>query len=90
MQIDFSAAFDMVNDWVFSISSALRVLEVLCCLYREFLSNRSQHVMVDGCQRKLVILSGVLQGSFFEPVIVFPVHLGAFVDSGRFFPFFSC
>ena len=30
----------------------------------QFLSNRSQHVMVDGCRSKLVnVLSGVLQGS---------------------------
>ena len=33
MQIDFSAAFDRVNHLVFSISSALWVLEVLSCLY---------------------------------------------------------
>ena len=30
----------------------------------QFLSNRSQHVMVDGCRSKLVnVLSGVKQGS---------------------------
>ena len=30
----------------------------------EFLSNRPQHVMVDGCRSKLVnVVSGVLQGS---------------------------
>ena len=29
----------------------------------QFLSNRSKHVMVDGCQSKLVdVVSGVLQG----------------------------
>ena len=28
----------------------------------QFLSNRSQHVMVDGCQSKLVDVSGVPQG----------------------------
>ena len=34
VQIDFSAAFDMVNhQGIFSIGSALWVLEVLCCLY---------------------------------------------------------
>ena len=54
MQIDFSAAFDRVNHQGFSISSDLWVLEVLCCLYRQFLSNRSQHIMVHGCLSKLV------------------------------------
>ena len=33
VQIDFSAAFDRVTIWAFSISSALWVLEVLSCLY---------------------------------------------------------
>ena len=33
VQIDFSAAFDMVSHQEFSISSALWVSEVLCCLY---------------------------------------------------------
>ena len=49
---------------VFSIGSALWVLEVLCCLYWQFLSNRSQQVMVDGCRSKLVdVVSGEQQGS---------------------------
>ena len=34
----------------------------------QFLSNRSQHVMVDGCRSKLVkVLSGVPQGSVLGP-----------------------
>ena len=77
-QIDFSAAFDRVNHQGISISSALFVLEVLCCLYRQFLSNRSQNVMVDGCRSKLVnVVSGVPQGS------VPPLHFGAFFHSGK-------
>ena len=35
----------------------------------KFLSNRSQHVMVDGCQSKLVVVSGVLQGSVLGPLL---------------------
>ena len=36
----------------------------------QFLSNRSQHVMVDGCRRKLVnVVSGVLQGSVLGPLL---------------------
>ena len=36
----------------------------------QFLSNRSQHVMVDGCQSKMVnIVSGVPQGSVLAPLV---------------------
>ena len=50
----------------------------------QFLSNRSQHVMVDGCPSKLVdVASGVPQGSVFGPVIVPSVQFGAFSDSGK-------
>ena len=36
----------------------------------QFLSNRSQHVMVDGCQSKLFnIVSGVRQGSVLGPLL---------------------
>ena len=65
VQIGFSAASDKVNHLgSFSINSALWVLEVLSCLYWQFLSNRSQHIMVDGCWSKLVnVASEVPQGS---------------------------
>ena len=61
VQIDFSAAFDRVNH--------LGILYKLCfvgiegsvlSILTEFLSNRSQQDMVDGCQSKLVnVVSGV-------------------------------
>ena len=36
----------------------------------QFLSNRSQHVMVDDCQSKLVdVVSGVLHGSVLGPLL---------------------
>ena len=36
----------------------------------QFLSNRSQHVMVDGCRSKLVnVMSGLLQGSVMGPLL---------------------
>ena len=36
----------------------------------QFLSDRSQHVMVDGCRSKLInVVSGVLQGSVLGPLL---------------------
>ena len=62
---DFSAAFDRVNH--------LGILYKLCSvgiggsvlsIFTQFLSNQSQHVMVNGCRSKLVnVVSGVPQGS---------------------------
>ena len=65
MQIDVSAAFDRVNHLCIlyrlcSVGIGGSVLYILT----QFLSSQSQHVMVDGCRRKLVnVLSGVPQGS---------------------------
>ena len=62
VQIYFSAAFDRVNhqgilNKVCSVGIGASVLIILT----QFLSNRSQHVMVDGCRSKLVnVMSGVL------------------------------
>ena len=54
-QIDFSAAFDRVNHQgilyrLSSVGIGGSVLSVLT----QFLSNRSQYVLVDGCRSKLV------------------------------------
>ena len=72
VQIDFSAAFDRVNH--------LGLLYKLCSvgiggsvlsIFTQFLSNRSQHVIVDGCLSKLVnVLSGVSQGSGSGPLLL--------------------
>ena len=65
MQIDFSAVFDMVNHQgilyeLGSVGIGGSVLSILT----QFLSNRLQQVMVDGCRSKLVnVVSGVPQGS---------------------------
>ena len=79
VQVDFSAAFDRVNHLgilyrLCSMAIGGSVLSVLT----QFQSNRAQHVMVDGCRSKLVnVVSGVPQQCF-GPVIVSPVHFGAF------------
>ena len=66
LQIDFRVAFYFRE---FFISSALWVLEVLCYLYWQFLSN-PQHVMADGCPSKLInVVSGVPQGSIFGQLL---------------------
>ena len=51
VQIDFSAAFDRVKNQgnlykLYSVGSGGSVLSILI----QFLSNRSQHVMMDGCR----------------------------------------
>ena len=64
MQIDFGAAFDRVNHQgilyrLCSVGIGGSVFSILT----QCLSNRSHHVMVDGCRSKLVdVVSGVPQG----------------------------
>ena len=65
VQTDFSAAFDRVNHLgilykLCSVDIGGSVLSILS----QFLSNRSQQVVVDGCRRKLVnVVSGLPHGS---------------------------
>ena len=67
VKIDFSAALDRDNHLGIlykpcSVCVGGSVLSILT----QYLSNRSQHVMVDGCRSKLVnVVSGVPQGSVF-------------------------
>ena len=70
VHIDFSAATDRVNHQgilfkLCSVGVGGSVLSVLT----EFLSNRSQYFVVDGCHSKLVnVVSGLNQGSVFGQV----------------------
>ena len=87
VQINFSAAFDRVNHQgiLYRLSSVGIGGSVLSVLI-QFLSNRSQYVLVDGCRSKLVnTSSGVPQGAgqCFWPVVVPSVHLGTFFYSGE-------
>ena len=73
VQIDFNAAFDRVNHQgiLFKLCSMVVGGSVLSVL-TQFLSNRSQYIMVDGCRSKLVnVVSGVPQGSIFGPQLFF-------------------
>ena len=72
VQIEFNAAFDRVNHQgiLYKLCFVGIGGSVLSMLTR-FLSNRSQHVMVDGCQSKLVIVvSGVPQGNILGPLLL--------------------
>ena len=65
VQIDFSAAFDRVNHLgILSKLSSVGIGGSVLFILTQFLSNRSQQVMVDGCRSKLVnVVSGVQQGN---------------------------
>ena len=81
VQIDYSVAFDRVNHLgilyrLCSVGIEGSVLSILT----QFLSNRSQQVMVDGCRRKPV---NVVSGQCFGAIIVPPVHFGAFSHFGK-------
>ena len=71
VQIDFSAASDRVNNQgilhkLFSAGIGGSILSILT----RFLSDRSQHAMVDGCRSKLFnVVSGVPQGSVLGPLV---------------------
>ena len=71
VQIDFSADFEKVDHLGIlykpcSVGIGSSVLSILT----QCLSNRSQHVMVDGCRSKLVnVVSRVPQVSVFVPLL---------------------
>ena len=65
VQIDFSAAFDRVNhEGILYKLSSVGIGGSVLSVLTQFLSNRSQYVLVDGCRSKLVnVVSGVPQVS---------------------------
>ena len=67
VQIDFGAAFYFVNhQGILYKICFLGIGGSLLCILTQFLSNRSQHCMVDGCLSKLLnFVSGVPLGSVF-------------------------
>ena len=79
LQIDFSAVFDRVNhQGIFYKLCSVGIGCSMLSISTQFLLNRSQHVMVDGCRSKVVSCDMSAAGQCFGPVIIHHVHLGAF------------
>ena len=72
--IDFSAAFDKVNNQgILYKLCFVGIRGSVVSILTQFLSNRSQHVMVDGCCSNLdTIVSGVSQGSVLGQLLFLP------------------
>ena len=72
VQIDFCEAFDRGNHrGILYKLCSVGILGSVLSILSQFLSNRSQHVMVNGCRSKLVnVVSGVLQGSVLGPLLL--------------------
>ena len=84
MQIDFSAAFDSVNDQGILYKLCFIILVVLSCLYWHCfyqIYHSTLWRMVVGVNWFTVVRSAAVQ--CFVPVIVPPVHLGAIFYSGE-------
>ena len=71
MQNDFSAAYDRVNlQGILYKLCSVGIGGSMLSILMHFPSNRSRHVMVDGCRSKLVnVVSGVPQGSVLGPLL---------------------
>ena len=70
VKIDFSAAFDRVNqqgilDKLWPVGIGGSVFSILT----QFLSNRSQHVIVDSCSKLVNVVSRVPHGSVLGPLL---------------------
>ena len=84
IQIDFSAAFDRVDHQGImykhcSVGIGGSVLSILT----QFISNRSQYIMIDCCMCKQLTCVRSAAGQCFGPIIVPPIHLGAFFHFGE-------
>ena len=64
-KIDFSAAFDRVNhQGILYKLCSVGIMGSVLSILTQLISDRSQHVMVDGCRSKLVnVMSGAPEGS---------------------------
>ena len=71
VKIDFRATFDRVyHRGILYKHCSVGIGGSVLSILRQFLSNRSQHVMVDGCRSKLDnVVSGVPQRSALGPLL---------------------
>ena len=71
VQIDFSVALDRVNHrGILYRLCSMGIWGSVLSILTQFLSNRSQYDMVDGCRSKLVdVVSGVPQSSVLGPLL---------------------
>ena len=72
VQIDFSAVFDSNHQGILQKLCSVDIGGSVLSILTQFLSNRSQHVMVDGCRSKLVkVVLGVSQVSVLGKLLFF-------------------
>ena len=83
MQINFSAALDRVYSQGILYKLCSIGIDSVLSILTHFLSNRSQHVMVEGCRNKQVkVVSGVQQGTLLGPLL-FLLFTAVFFHSGK-------
>ena len=64
VQIGFNTIFELTHHGILIKLSSVGVGGSVLSVLIQFLSNRSQYIVVDGCRRKLVnVVLGVPQGS---------------------------
>ena len=84
VQIVFSPAFDRVShQGILYKLSSVGIGDSVLSVLTQFLSNRSQYVLVDGCRSKLVnVVSGVPQGSVLGPLLflLYTLELFSFLE----------
>ena len=85
VQIDLSATFQSTHQGILFKLCSVGVGGSVLSVLTQFLSNQSQHVVVDGCRSKpFIVVAGVPQGSVLGPQLyVLPVHLGTFLRTGE-------
>ena len=84
VQVDFNAACDRVNhqDILYRLC-AVGIGGSVMSILSQFLPNRSQHGVVDGCWSKLVdVVSGVQQGNVLGQLLLL-LYTRAFFHSGK-------
>ena len=78
--IDFSAAFDRVNrQGILYRPCSVELGGTVLSILTQFLSNRSQHITMDGCRSKLgTVVSCVPRDSVLGPLLVILCTYGLF------------